>query len=73
MLKKYVTAFKTHGGSQLLNCYGLNEYERHYDFNKRLNSENIYNLIKEDLTEKDLDKIKINKRVLLGEEGDEIG
>lgn len=76
MLKKYVTAFKTPDGSQLLNCYGLNEYERHewrYDFNKRLNSENIYNLIKEDLTEKDLDKIKINKRVLLGEEGDEIG
>jgi hypothetical protein len=70
ILEKYITAFKTPEGEALLKCYGLNEAERRewkYDFQTRLESENLYDLIKDDLTEKDLEKITINKKVFLNE------
>lgn len=70
MLKEYISAFKTPEGVMLLNCYGLNESERRgwkYDFMSRLESDNLYDLIKDDLTDKDRDKIAINKKVFLGE------
>lgn len=68
-LQKYVNAFKTLEGEALLNCYGLCDKERKewkYDFQTRLRADNLYDLIKDDLTEKDKEKIKINKRVFMG-------
>ena len=70
VLEKYIAGFKTLEGEALLNCYGLNEVERHkwkVDFHTRLESKYLYDLIKDDLTEKDLEKIAINKKVFLGE------
>lgn len=67
-LQKYIEAFKTQEGESLLNCYGLNDSERRewrYDFNTRLESQNLYDLIKDDLTDKDRKKISINKKVFL--------
>lgn len=69
LLKKYIEAFKTREGEMLLNCYGLNESERREwrcDFKTRLESENLYDLIKDDLTERDKEKIAINRMVFLG-------
>lgn len=66
ILDKYISAFKTSEGEALLNCYGLNESERREwkcDFQTRLKSVNLYDFIKDDLTEKDLEKIAINKRI----------
>jgi phage FluMu gp28-like protein len=70
LLKKYILAFKTSEGEALVHCYGLNELERHewrFDFKTRLESQNLYELIKNDLTEKDIEKISINKKVFLSE------
>lgn len=69
VLKQYIEAFKTPEGEALLNCYGLCEKERHEwkcDFKTRLESDNLYELIKDELTERDKEKIAINKRVFLG-------
>lgn len=69
ILKQYIEAFRTPEGEALLNCYGLCEKERREwkcDFKTRLDSDNLYDLIKEDLTERDKEKIAINKRVFLG-------
>lgn len=69
MLTKYIEAFRTPEGELLLNCYGLCEKERKewkYDFKTRLESENLYDLIKDDLTERDQEKIAVNKRIFLG-------
>lgn len=69
-LRNYIVAFKTNEGEELLNCYGLNASERHrwkVDFQTRLESENLYNLIKEDLSEKDIKKININRKVFFNE------
>lgn len=69
ILQQYIAAFKTPEGETLLNCYGLNESERRewrVDFKTRLESENLYDLIKDDLTERDKEKIAINRRVFLG-------
>ena len=70
VLDDYIEAFKTQEGIDLLNCYGLNDSERRewkYNFSTRLNSKNVYELIKNDLTEKDLKKININRRAFLNE------
>lgn len=70
VLDDYIEAFKTQEGIDLLNCYGLNDSERRewkYNFSTRLNSKNVYELIKNDLTEKDLMKININRRAFLNE------
>ena len=69
ILQQYIEEFKTPEGEMLLNCYGLNESERREwrcDFKTRLESENLYDLIKDDLTERDHEKIAINRRVFLG-------
>ncbi len=69
ILKQYIEAFRTPEGESLLNCYGLCDKERKewkYDFKTRLEAENLYDLIKDDLTEKDKEKIAINKRVFMG-------
>lgn len=69
VLNQYIEAFRTPEGEALLNCYGLCEKERREwkcDFKTRLDSDNLYDLIKEDLTERDKEKIAINKRIFLG-------
>lgn len=69
ILQQYIEEFKTLEGEILLNCYGLNESERREwrcDFKTRLEAENLYDLIKYDLTERDQEKIAINRRVFLG-------
>ena len=68
-LRQYIEAFRTPEGDALLNCYGLCTKERKewkYDFKTRLESENLYELIKNDLTDKDREKISINKRIFMG-------
>ena len=68
-LKQYIEAFRTPEGERIINCYGLCEKEQKEwkcDFQTRLKSENLYDLIKDDLTERDKEKIAINRRVFLG-------
>ena len=70
-LKQYIEAFRTSEGESLLNCYGLCAKERKEwkcDFKTRLETNNLYELIKNDLTEIDHEKIAINKRIFLGVE-----
>ena len=69
ILKQYIEAFRTPEGEALLNCYGLCAKERKEwkcDFKTRLEADNLYDLIKDDLTEKDHEKITINKRIFMG-------
>ena len=69
ILKQYIEAFRTPEGEALLNCYGLCAKERKEwkcDFKTRLDADNLYDLIKDDLTEKDHEKIAINKRIIMG-------
>lgn len=66
LVKEYIGAFETPFGNELLNCYGLCDKERRpwrIDFHERLNCDNIYELIKPDLSEHDLKKISVNKRI----------
>ncbi len=70
-LREYISAFKTDEGERLLNCYGLNDNERREwkcSVTMRLETENLYDLIKDDLTAKDIEKINMNRRVFLGEQ-----
>lgn len=70
VINDYISAFKTLEGESLIDCYGLNESERRkwkVDFNARLASKNVFDLIKDDLLEKDIEKIAINKEVFLGD------
>ena len=70
ILQQYIEAFKTPKGQALLNCYGLcakEQKEWKYEFKTRLHSNDLYRLIKSDLSEKDREKIAINKRVFMRE------
>lgn len=54
----------------MLNCYGLcakEQKEWKYNFQTRIEADSIYDLIKDDLTEKDKEKIDINRRIFLGD------
>ena len=65
-LKKYIDALKTETGVELLKLYGLTKIEQKvwkYDFQTRIATENIYDLIKDDLTQDDLIKIERSKRI----------
>ena len=69
ILSQYIDAFKTQEGEMLLNCYGLSSKERkewRYDFYTRLKTDDLSSLIKDDLNEKDKEKITVNKRVFMG-------
>lgn len=69
ILKQYIDAFRTPEGEGLLNCYGLCSKERkewNCDFITRLKANNLFDLIKSDLTTKDQEKIAINKRIFMG-------
>jgi len=68
-LTKYVEAFKTPEGVNLLEYYGLADNERKVwkvDFKTRLDSENMYELIKNELTEADIEKLERNRRIFRG-------
>ncbi len=70
LIKKYIEAFRTPEGESLLNYYGLCSKERKEwkcNFKTRLEANDLYSLIKEDLTEKDIEKITINKQIFIGE------
>lgn len=65
-LSKYVDAFRTPEGVDLLDYYGLSEKERkpwRFDFKTRLESENLYELIKDDLTQEDFEKLDRNRLI----------
>lgn len=69
ILKLYIEAFRTPEGESLLNCYGLCAKERKEwkcDFNTRLQAGNLFELIKNDLTANDQEKITINKKYFMG-------
>lgn len=69
VLRQYIEAFRTPEGEALLNCYGLCEKERKewkYDFKTRLESDDLYSLIRDDLNEHNLRKIAFNKRIFMG-------
>lgn len=65
-LQQYVNELKCDEGIYLLDRYGLTEEEQkrwHYDFETRINADNMFELIKNDLTDVDLRKIEQNKRI----------
>lgn len=65
-LNKYVEVFKTAEGIELLDWYGLANNERKLwkiDFKKRLETDNLYEIIKDDLTEADIEKLERNRRI----------
>ena len=69
LIDLYIYSLKNTEGERLLNSYGLCENERKewkYDFKTRLETANLYDLIKDDLTKEDKEKIDINKSVFLG-------
>lgn len=65
-LEEYVSAFCTSDGLNLLDYYGLSDKERKawkVDFWTRLESDNIFELIKNDMTDADYEKLKQNQRI----------
>lgn len=65
-LQKYVDALRTAEGEYYLYCYGLTEKERKpwkVDFQTRLETTNLYELIKDNLTEEDIEKLERNRRI----------
>ena len=65
-LQKYVEAFRTLEGESLLDYYGLAEKERKpwkVDFQTRLEADNLYEFIRDDLTEADVEKLERNRRI----------
>lgn len=65
-MQKYVEAFRTKEGEHYLNCYGLAKKERKLwkvDFQTRLEADNLYELIKNDLTKDDIEKLERNIRI----------
>lgn len=74
MLNLYKNHFYCYEGECLIDFYGLNTKERKkwkVDFFTRLNSNDLYSLIKDELSEDDIKKININKRYFMADiEGD---
>ena len=65
-LQKYIDALHTSEGEYYLDYYGLAEKERKLwkvDFQTRLETDNLYELIKDDLTEEDIEKLERNRRI----------
>lgn len=59
-LEKLINSFETSEGKALLNCYGLTDEERKewkVDFSTRLDEENVFQYIEDDLTAKDIEKL----------------
>lgn len=67
LIQLYINTFQTLEGIELLDCYGLSDDERKTwkcDFSTRLKATDLFQLIKSDLTQKDLNKIEYNKKML---------
>ncbi|WP_312105056.1 nucleotidyltransferase family protein [Lachnoclostridium sp.] len=65
-LSRYADVFRTPEGVELLDYYGLSEQERkpwRFDFKTRLDTKSLYELIKDDLTQEDLEKLERNHRI----------
>lgn len=65
ILCPYLDALKTPDGELIIDCYGLTTAERkkwNVDFEQRINSNNVFEYMKNDLTQKDLDNIKFNNK-----------
>ena len=65
-LQKYVEAFRSSEGEAYLDYYGLAEKERKpwkVDFQTRLEADNLYEFIRDDLTEADVEKLERNRRI----------
>ena len=65
-LQKYVETFRTSEGEAHLDYYGLAEKERKpwkVDFQTRLEADNLYEFIRDDLTEADVEKLERNRRI----------
>ena len=61
-LENMVQSLETEEGKALLNFYGLTKEERKewkVDFFTRLNEEHVFNLIKDDLTQNDIEKLNV--------------
>ena len=70
VIKKYVDAFRTDEGVELLDCYGLNSMERRVwkaNFYERMASNDVFSIIESDLNTQDHKKIRINKIVFFDE------
>lgn len=66
VLQNYVDEFRTLEGEALLDYYGLSKKERKpwkVDFQTRIVRENLYDLICDDLTEADIEKLERSKRI----------
>lgn len=65
-LEIYVDSFHTLDGESLLECYGLAEKERkkwNVDFQTRLETTSIFNIIQNNLTKDDIEKLERNRRI----------
>lgn len=65
-LHRYVETFRTSEGESLLEYYGLTEKERKLwkvDFKTRLETKNLYELIRDDLTKDDFEKLERNRKM----------
>lgn len=70
-LEKYIIKFYTAEGEKMLNYYGLDMSEKHewkIDFFSRIECEDIFEIIKQDLSDKDFKKIDINKRIFFNDD-----
>ena len=66
VLSDYLTLFKTEEGVNLLECYGLTNRERKkwkISFEDRIKATNLFEIIREDLSQEDIHKIKLQKRI----------
>ena len=66
ILENYIDAFDCEKGRKLLDLYGLSKKEQKkwkITFEERLNSNNLYNVIQNDLTDYDLRKINSNQKI----------
>lgn len=67
IIDEYLKLFETPFGEDLLNCYGLNDRERkkwRCNFLSRLNAEDLYPFMKDDLTKSDHNKINLNRSIM---------
>ena len=65
-ISKILEALETDEGNALLDCYGLSSSEQKkwkVDFSTRLNANEMFSLIKNDLDVKDIEKLKRNTRI----------
>lgn len=65
-LKKYVDTLRTTEVENLINVYGLTKNEQKtwkVDFSTRLETNNMFDLIKKDLTNSDIEKLNFNRKM----------